>query len=45
MINTVLKGSAALERAKNQEKQVRPLGVSYHDVYHAFAIPSYKEDI
>lgn len=45
MINMVLKGSAALERAKNQDKQVRPLGVAYHDVYHAFAIPSYKEDI
>ena len=35
------KGSAALE-SQNQDKQVRPMSVAYHEVYHAFAIPSYK---
>lgn len=45
MINMVVKGNAALERAKNQDKQLRPVGLPYHDNYHAFAIPSYKEDI
>lgn len=45
MLNMLIKGNAALERARNQAKQLRPVGLHYQDVYHAFAIPSYKEDI
>lgn len=29
MINVVIKANAALERAKNQDKQIRPIGLHY----------------
>jgi len=44
-INMVLKGNAALERAKNQEKRLRPVQAMGLEIYHAFVIPSYKEDL
>lgn len=42
----VMKGNAVLQRAlKEGEKTVNPFLEAYKEVYHAFAIPSYKEDI
>lgn len=42
----VLKGNAVLQRViKDTEKQYRPMGQLHRLTYHAFAIPSYKEDV
>ena len=44
-ISMCIKGNAALERAKNPNKNPRPVEAQYQEIYHAFVIPSYKEDI
>lgn len=42
----VMRGNAVIKRAGSQaKKNANPMNSHYHEIYHAFAIPSYNEDI
>jgi hypothetical protein len=41
----VIKGNAVIKRANSDQKTLTPFNLHHNQLFHAFAIPSYNEDL